>query len=68
MNHEFSSSTASSAAAQNTLPHRRAFLRRLRCRERRRFVGRIADQILEEIEDQCTITGVDFSFKVSGTF
>jgi len=40
----------------------------VRCRERRRFVGRIADQILEEIEDQCTITGLDFSVKISGTF
>lgn len=40
----------------------------VRCRERRRFVGRIADQILEEIEDQCTITGVDLSFRVTGTF
>ncbi len=40
----------------------------VRCRERRRFVGRISDQILEEIEDQCTLTGLDFSFKVSGTF
>ena len=40
----------------------------VRCRERRRFVGRIADQILEEIEDQCTITGLDLALKISGTF
>lgn len=40
----------------------------VRCRRRTRFVGRIADGILEEIEGQCTTTGVDFSLKVSGTF
>ena len=40
----------------------------VRCRERTRFAGRISDDILEEIENQCTKTGLDFSFKVSGTF
>ena len=40
----------------------------VRCRRRTRFVGRISDNILEEIEGQCTNTGLDFSLKVSGTF
>ncbi|MEQ9068067.1 MAG: hypothetical protein RLO18_15140, partial [Gimesia chilikensis] len=40
----------------------------VRCRERRRFLGPIADGILEEIEDQCSKSGVDVSFKISGTF
>ena len=40
----------------------------VRCRERTRFVGRISDDILEEIENQCTKTGLEFSLKVSGTF
>lgn len=40
----------------------------VRCRRRTRFVGRISDDILEEIEGQCTTTGLDFSIKVSGTF
>lgn len=40
----------------------------VRCRTRTRFVGRIAADILEEIEGQCTKTGLDFSLKVSGTF
>lgn len=40
----------------------------VRCRTRTRFVGRISSGILEEIEDQCTNTGLDFSLKVSGTF
>jgi len=38
------------------------------CRRRSRFVGRIAANILEEIESRCTITGREFSFKVNGTF
>jgi len=40
----------------------------VRCRRRTRYVGRISDDILEEIEGQCTNTGLDFSLKVSGTF
>jgi outer membrane receptor for ferrienterochelin and colicins len=40
----------------------------VRCRRRTRFVGRISDNILEEIEGQCTTTGVEFSFKVTGNF
>ncbi len=40
----------------------------VRCRERRRFVGPISDGILEEIEDQCSTTGVEVAFKISGTF
>jgi hypothetical protein len=39
-----------------------------RCRRRTRFDGRISDNILEEIESQCTKTGLEFSLKVSGTF
>jgi len=39
-----------------------------RCRRRTRYEGRISDDILEEIEFQCTNSGVDFSLKVSGTF
>lgn len=38
------------------------------CRERQRFVGRISDGILEEIEDQCSSSGRQLSFKVNGTF
>lgn len=38
------------------------------CRERQRFVGRISDGILEEIEDQCGGSGRQLSFKVNGTF
>ncbi len=38
------------------------------CRRRSRFVGRISANILEEIEQRCTITGREFSFKVNGTF
>ncbi len=40
----------------------------VRCRRRTRFVGRISAEILEEIENQCTTTGLDFSLRVSGTF
>lgn len=40
----------------------------VRCRRRTRFVGRISDDILEEIENQCTKVGLDFSLKISGTF
>lgn len=40
----------------------------VRCRRRTRFVGRIADDILEEIEGQCTTTGVELSYKVTGNF
>ncbi len=40
----------------------------VRCRRRTRFVGRISAEILEEIENQCTTTGMDFSLRVSGTF
>lgn len=38
------------------------------CRRRSRFVGRIAANILEEIEYQCTRSGPTMSFKVNGTF
>lgn len=40
----------------------------LQCRERRRFVGRISANILEEIEDRCTIRGTVMSLKVSSSF
>ena len=40
----------------------------VRCRRRTRFVGRISDNILEEIEGQCTTTGLELSFKVTGNF
>jgi len=44
------------------------FSNNVRCRRRTRYLGRISDNILEEIEGQCTNTGLDFSLKVSGTF
>jgi hypothetical protein len=40
----------------------------LQCRERTRFVGRMSDGILEEIEDQCSSRGVVMSLKIGGTF
>lgn len=39
-----------------------------RCRERRRYLGSIADDILEEIEDQCSWSGRVLTFRISGTF
>ena len=44
------------------------FSNNVRCRRRTRFVGRISDNILEEIEGQCSGSGIDFSLRVSGTF
>ncbi len=38
------------------------------CRERWRFVGRMSDGILEELEYRCTHGGVQPSFTVTGTF
>jgi hypothetical protein len=38
------------------------------CRERQRFVGRISNGILEEIEDQCSSSGSSVSLRVNGTF
>jgi len=40
----------------------------LQCRERQRFVGHIRDNILEEIEDQCSSFGRVVSLKINGTF
>lgn len=40
----------------------------LQCRERRRFVGRLSANILEEIEDQCATSGRVVSLKMNGTF
>jgi len=40
----------------------------LQCRERQRFVGRISDNILEEIEDQCGGSGRVLALKINGTF
>ena len=44
------------------------FSNNVRCRRRTRFVGRISDNILEEIEGQCSGSGIDFSLRVRGTF
>jgi outer membrane receptor for ferrienterochelin and colicins len=38
------------------------------CRERRRFDGHIRDNILEEIEYQCSGSGRVLSLKINGTF
>ena len=38
------------------------------CRERQRFVGRVSDGILEEIEDQCSSSGRTISLSMNGTF
>ncbi len=38
------------------------------CRERRRFVGHIANNILEEIENRCSTRGTVMSLKVSSSF
>ncbi len=38
------------------------------CRERLRFIGRMSDGILEEIEDQCSTSGPTVSLRVNGTF
>ncbi len=40
----------------------------VRCRRRTRFVGKISAGILEEIEQQCSKSGLDFGLRVSGTF
>ena len=40
----------------------------LGCRERQRFVGRISEGILEEVEDRCSNSGRVLTFKVTGTF
>ena len=38
------------------------------CRERLRFVGRMSDGVLEEIEDQCSSSGHSLSLSINGTF
>jgi hypothetical protein len=38
------------------------------CRQRRRFVGRSAANVLEEIEQRCTTTGIELALRVNGTF
>ena len=38
------------------------------CRDRTRYVGHIADNVLEEIEYMCATMGTTVSLKVSGTF
>lgn len=45
-----------------------SFTSGLRCRERQRFVGRVSDGILEEIEDQCSGSGRVISLSMNGTF
>lgn len=45
-----------------------SFTSGLRCRERQRFVGRISDGVLEEIEDQCSGSGRVISLSMNGTF
>lgn len=39
-----------------------------RCRERIRYVGRLSEGVLEEIEDQCNVGGLVMSLKITGTF
>ena len=39
-----------------------------RCRERQRFVGRMSDGILEEIEDNCSANGRSLTLLINGTF
>jgi len=38
------------------------------CRDRERYLGRVRDGILEELEQRCTTSGRIITFKVSGTF
>ncbi len=38
------------------------------CRERWRYVGRLSNNVLEEIEARCTHSGVRPSFSITGTF
>lgn len=38
------------------------------CRERFRYVGPITSGILEELEYRCTNSGMEFQFRVNGTF
>jgi hypothetical protein len=40
----------------------------LQCRERQRFVGRISNNLLEEIEDQCGGSGRVLALRINGTF
>ncbi|MCG8415189.1 MAG: hypothetical protein MI746_13300 [Pseudomonadales bacterium] len=45
-----------------------AFTDGAQCRERWRYVGRLSDNILEELEYRCTHSGVRPSFSITGTF
>lgn len=38
------------------------------CRERRRYLGKITSGIVNEYEDQCGVTGLVVSLKITGTF
>ena len=38
------------------------------CRERWRYVGRIVDNVLEELEYRCNHGGVETQFRINGTF
>ena len=46
----------------------RALTNGAQCRNRRRFDGHIRDQIIKEVEHQCSRSGATFSLRVSGTF
>ncbi|MDA0804425.1 MAG: TonB-dependent receptor [Proteobacteria bacterium] len=40
----------------------------MQCRERQRFIGRMSDGILEEVEDNCGGSGRTLSLKINGNF
>ena len=40
----------------------------IRCRERVRYVGHIINQLVEELENNCSTTGPVLTFKISSTF
>jgi outer membrane receptor for ferrienterochelin and colicins len=46
----------------------RDLLAGMRCRERQRFVGHIKNNILEEIEDNCSTSGRSLTLRINGTF
>ncbi|MFL2846822.1 MAG: hypothetical protein ACJZ77_03815, partial [Pseudohongiellaceae bacterium] len=38
------------------------------CRERTRFIGRLSNDVIEEIENRCRFDGIVVSLKITGTF